>query len=82
MKALAEQGISCGIHYPVPVHLTEAYRSLGLRKGSFPIAETAAEELLSLPMFLELSKEQIEQVVLEIKRYTKQKAASKKIMLA
>jgi dTDP-4-amino-4,6-dideoxygalactose transaminase len=82
MKALAEQGISCGIHYPVPVHLTEAYRSLGLKKGSFPVAESCAKELLSLPMFPELSKEQIEQVAFEIKRFTTQQAAGKKFALA
>ena len=67
MTALAEQGISCGIHYPVPIHLQEAYRSLGLAAGSFPVAEKCAEEFLSLPMFPELTTGQIAYVVDKIK---------------
>lgn len=59
LKALTDLGIGCGIHYPVPVHLTKAYASLGLGRGSFPVAEKCAEEFLSLPMFPELSREQI-----------------------
>jgi dTDP-4-amino-4,6-dideoxygalactose transaminase len=70
MNALAEKGIGCGIHYPVPVHLTDAYRSLGLGKGSFPVAEKCAEEFVSLPMFPELTEEQIKYVCDEIKRIT------------
>jgi dTDP-4-amino-4,6-dideoxygalactose transaminase len=68
MKALAEKGIQCGVHYPIPVHLQEAYHFLGLPPGSFPIAEKCAEELLSLPMFPELTKQQIEYVAGEVKR--------------
>jgi dTDP-4-amino-4,6-dideoxygalactose transaminase len=67
MSGLAEKGISCGIHYPVPIHLQNAYRSLGLGAGSFPVAEWAAAEFLSLPMFPELSSEQIEYVATELK---------------
>jgi len=67
INALAEKGISCGIHYPVPVHLQEAYHFLELGKGSFPIAEKCAEELVSLPMYPELTKEQIEYVTRQIK---------------
>jgi len=63
MNALAAKGISCGIHYPVPIHLQEAYRFLGLTRGSFPVAERCAEEFLSLPMFPELTSEQIAYVV-------------------
>ncbi len=66
--ALAEKDIHCGIHYPVPVHLQEAYRFEGHGKGSFPVAERCAAEYLSLPMFPELTKEQIEYVVREIER--------------
>jgi dTDP-4-amino-4,6-dideoxygalactose transaminase len=58
-KALAERGIATGIHYPVPIHLQEAYRDLGYPKGSFPVTEAAAERVLSLPMFAELTSEQI-----------------------
>ena len=67
IRALGEKDISCGIHYPVPIHLQEAYKFLGYIKGNFPIAEKCANELLSLPMFPELSKEQIERVCHEIK---------------
>jgi dTDP-4-amino-4,6-dideoxygalactose transaminase len=59
MARLAEKGISCGIHYPVPIHLQDAYRFLGLKAGSYPVAEKCADELLSLPMFPELTTEQI-----------------------
>ena len=59
MSELAAKGISCGIHYPVPVHLQEAYRFLGLPRGSFPVAERCADEFLSLPMFPELTSEQV-----------------------
>ena len=67
ISALAERDIHCGIHYPIPIHLQEAYRALGLGKGSFPVAEKCAEELVSLPMFAELTEEQIEYVGWEIK---------------
>jgi len=56
---LGEKGIGCGIHYPVPVHLQTAYQSLGLEAGSFPVAEKCASEFVSLPMFPELTEEQI-----------------------
>ena len=62
LQAMARRGIACGIHYPVPVHLQEAYRFLGYTKGSFPVAEQCAEEFLSLPMFPELSADQIQAV--------------------
>ena len=42
MRFLAEKGIECGVHYPVPIHLQEAYRSLGYERGAFPIAERCA----------------------------------------
>ncbi len=62
MKALTERGVGCGIHYPVPLHLQEAYRSLGLSAGAFPVAERCAAEFLSLPMYPELTSEQVEYV--------------------
>jgi len=70
IKTLAEKGISYGIHYPVPLHLQDAYKSLGYKKGDFPVAEKCAEEIVSLPMFAELTSEQIETVSNEIKYFT------------
>jgi dTDP-4-amino-4,6-dideoxygalactose transaminase len=63
MQSLANKGIGCGVHYPVPIHLQEAYRGLGYKKGSFPIAERTAEEFVSLPMFPELTQAQLKRVV-------------------
>ena len=61
-RYLEEHEISAGLHYPIPLHLQKAYSDLGYRKGDFPIAETCAKEILSLPMFPELTAEQIEYV--------------------
>jgi dTDP-4-amino-4,6-dideoxygalactose transaminase len=67
MRFLADKGIGTGVHYPVPIHLQEAYRDLGYGPGSFPIAEKCAEEFLSLPMFPELTPEQLDYVVRRVK---------------
>ena len=67
LEALAEKGINCGIHYPVPVHLQKAYEFQGYRLGDFPVAEKIASELLSLPMFPELTEEQIAYVAESLK---------------
>ncbi len=56
---LTERGIHTGIHYPVPIHLQEAYAELELTEGAFPNAEALARETLSLPMYPELTEEQI-----------------------
>jgi dTDP-4-amino-4,6-dideoxygalactose transaminase len=69
MAALAEKGIACNIHYPVPIHLQEAYRSLNLGQGSFPVAEKCASEYLSLPMYAELTPDQIACVCSAIKSF-------------
>lgn len=69
MAALTDKWIGCGVHYPLPIHLQTAYGFLGKGKGSYPIAEKCADELVSLPMFPELKEEQIEYVTAEIKRY-------------
>ncbi|MGE5294147.1 MAG: DegT/DnrJ/EryC1/StrS family aminotransferase, partial [Solirubrobacterales bacterium] len=66
LAALRERDIWCGIHYPIPIHLQKAYESLGYGKGSFPVAERCAQECLSLPMFPELTTEQVESVAAEI----------------
>jgi len=62
LRAMSEKGISCSIHYPIPVHLQDAYKFLGHKAGSFPVTEKCAKELLSLPMFPELNPEQIRAV--------------------
>ena len=64
---LKERGIEAGIHYPVPLHLQPAYQHLGYQKGDFPIAEQLADEVLSIPMFPELTESQVEEVVEAIK---------------
>ena len=63
MRLLEEKGIACGIHYPVPIHLQEAYRGLGYRAGAFPVSERICTEFISLPMFPELTPAQVELVV-------------------
>jgi dTDP-4-amino-4,6-dideoxygalactose transaminase len=62
--SLEEKGILTGIHYPVPLHLTGAYQTLGAPgRGSMPVTETLAGEILSLPMYAEMSDEQIAYVI-------------------
>ena len=60
--ALGKQGIQTGIHYPIPVHLQPAHTDLGYRAGDFPVAEQVAREVLSLPMFPEMTRDQVETV--------------------
>ncbi|MDT9592549.1 DegT/DnrJ/EryC1/StrS family aminotransferase [Nocardioides zeae] len=60
--SLREAGVEAGVHYPTPVHLTGAYRHLGLGPGSFPVAERAAGEILSLPLFPQITEAQQERV--------------------
>jgi dTDP-4-amino-4,6-dideoxygalactose transaminase len=60
---LGERDITTLIHYPIPIHMQQAYADLGYQHGQFPITERAAEEILSLPMYSELSREQIDYVV-------------------
>lgn len=67
-KTLGDAGVATGIHYPVPVHLQPAWADLGHKKGDFPISERIAAELLSLPMFAELSAEQISQVCVAVRK--------------
>jgi dTDP-4-amino-4,6-dideoxygalactose transaminase len=61
-KQLTECGVSTGLHYPIPVHLQPAYADLGLAEGTFPVSERLARRCLSLPMFAELTDEQIQYV--------------------
>ncbi|GAA3458430.1 DegT/DnrJ/EryC1/StrS family aminotransferase [Saccharothrix longispora] len=63
LKALHAAGIGAGIHYPTPVHLTGAFAGLGHAPGDFPVAEATAGEILSLPLFPEITAAQQERVV-------------------
>jgi dTDP-4-amino-4,6-dideoxygalactose transaminase len=62
LKLLKKGGIECGLHYPTPLHMQEAYRYLGHVKGDFPRAERWAERGLSLPMFPTRSEHQVDTV--------------------
>jgi dTDP-4-amino-4,6-dideoxygalactose transaminase len=66
MNHLKKVGIGSGIHYPIPLHLQKAYTSLNYGLGDFPVAEKAAAEIISLPMFPQLTAEQQARVVEEI----------------
>lgn len=62
-KWLADSGVDTAIHYPIPLHLQSAYQSLGYAEGSFPVTEAVSEQILSLPMYPQLSASQQDRVV-------------------
>ncbi len=66
---LAEAGIGSGIHYPIPLHLQKAYQHLGHKKGDFPVTERIAAEIVSLPMFPQLTHRQQEEVANKVKEF-------------
>jgi dTDP-4-amino-4,6-dideoxygalactose transaminase len=66
-ERLAADGIGAQIHYPIPIHLQGAFRHLGLGPGSFPVAERAAGEILSLPIYPEITAEQQARVVASLR---------------
>jgi dTDP-4-amino-4,6-dideoxygalactose transaminase len=66
---LTEAGIGSGIHYPIPLHLQKAYHNLPYKKGDFPVTERIATEIVSLPMFPQLSPEQQGVVVARVKDF-------------
>ena len=66
LRRLHDAGIDAGIHYPRPIHLQGAFQYLGWDAGAFPVAEQAAREMLSLPLFAEITREQQERVVTEL----------------
>lgn len=74
---LAEQGIETGLHYPVPLHLQEAYSHLGYKPGDFPVAEALASRILSLPMFPTITREQIEHVCSAIMEFAQCETTAK-----
>jgi dTDP-4-amino-4,6-dideoxygalactose transaminase len=71
---LTERGVGTQIHYPVPIHMQEAAQFLGYRKGDLPITEKVAGEVLSLPMFAELTDPQIDRVAASVTEFMRKKA--------
>jgi dTDP-4-amino-4,6-dideoxygalactose transaminase len=71
---LAERGIGTQIHYPVPIHMQEAAQFLGYRKGDLPVTEKVAGEVLSLPMYAELTDAQIDRVATNVLEFMRKKA--------
>jgi dTDP-4-amino-4,6-dideoxygalactose transaminase len=68
-KHLEANKVGCALHYPLPLHLQKCYASLGYKAGSFPVAEKAARECLSLPIYPEMTDSQIERVAEVIKDF-------------
>jgi dTDP-4-amino-4,6-dideoxygalactose transaminase len=68
-QQLLDRGINTGIHYPTPIHLQPAYASLGYATGDFPVSERLAREVLSMPMYAELSEEQIERIADAVREF-------------
>jgi len=75
---LMEAGIGTGIHYPVPLHLQKAYEHLGYKPGEFPVTERVAREIVSLPMFPQLTEEQQTEVAAKISEFIPLKVATAK----
>lgn len=78
-KHLAEANIGTGIHYPVPLHLQKAYEGLGYKGGDFPVTEEVALEIVSLPMFPNITAEQQSRVVEAIKGFLAARVAPEKV---
>lgn len=76
MKYLSSSEVSCGIHYPVPIHLQEAYRFLGFGRGSYPVAEQCCDDIVSLPMFADITGEQVRYVADRISHFFSSRADS------
>jgi dTDP-4-amino-4,6-dideoxygalactose transaminase len=68
-KYLTENGIATGLHDPIPLHLQKAYKDLGYVEGDFPITEKVASEILSLPMYPQISADQQQYVAIQIQNF-------------
>jgi dTDP-4-amino-4,6-dideoxygalactose transaminase len=73
---LAEAGIGTGIHYPIPLHLQKAYQYLHYKKGDFPVTERVAAEIVSLPMFPQLQRDQLALVVNRVMEFVTSKVGA------
>ncbi|GAG80500.1 unnamed protein product, partial [marine sediment metagenome] len=67
---LTERKVFTGIHYPIPIHLQQAYKDLGYQRGDFPITERYADQIVSLPMYAELTPEMIDYTVNSVLSYS------------
>jgi dTDP-4-amino-4,6-dideoxygalactose transaminase len=79
MAHLKNANIGTGIHYPIPLHLQKAYKALNYSQGDFPVCEKAASEIVSLPMFPQLTAEQQQRVVQEITRFLESRVSGKEV---
>lgn len=70
-EELQSKGMATGIHYPIPLHLQPAYNYIGYKEGDFPVTEKASQEILSLPMFAELSENLIMEICYLVKNFYK-----------
>lgn len=75
-SSLREDGIGVGIHYPIPLHLQPAYRYLGIGAGSFPVTETCASRVLSLPLYPEMTMEQATWIAERVRFHVEQNSVS------
>jgi dTDP-4-amino-4,6-dideoxygalactose transaminase len=66
---LKDMGVDTGVHYPIPLHLQPAYQFLGYKGGAFPVSEKHSREMLSLPIFPEMTDAQVDYVVDQAKRF-------------
>jgi dTDP-4-amino-4,6-dideoxygalactose transaminase len=69
MSFLLEKGIETKIHYPIPIHLQECAKNLNYRNGDFPLSEKYALEMISLPIYPELSNKEVEIVIKSVKEF-------------
>jgi dTDP-4-amino-4,6-dideoxygalactose transaminase len=74
--ALAEAGIGTGIHYPIPLHLQKAYQHLNHKQGDFPVTERVAAEIVSLPMFPQMTNEQVDEVAKRVNEFAGSRVSS------
>src|SRR5262249_48766280 len=77
---LATADIGTGIHYPVPLHLQKAYEHLGYKLGDFPVTERIAPEIVSLPMFPQLTADQQDKIVDEIARFLQSREVPERVV--
>lgn len=78
MAFLKDEGIGTGIHYPIPLHMQKAYDSLGYAPGDFPVCERVSAEIVSLPMFPQLTTEQQKRVALALQRYAQKSSSAQR----